>query len=320
MKIVYMGTPAFACPPLAALAESKHEIAAVVTGCDKKAGRGKKICCSEVADLAEQLHLRVLKPESLKDDELYDQLKAIAPDLIVVIAFRILPKKLFSLPKLGSINIHGSLLPKYRGAAPINWALINGETETGLSAFYLKQKVDTGDVINQIAISIENNDNFDSLYDKLSQQASSFLLDTINLIENNEAKPIPQDDQLATPAPKIMPFDALIDFGFPAEKVNNFIRGMATKPGAYTYFRDKKLKIIDAAPIDYADADHSRPGSIIKIKKQLVVQCANSALEIKQVIPEGKKQMDGCSFINGFKPEPGEIMGEMPKESELRNE
>lgn len=320
MKIVYMGTPAFACPPLAALANSEHEIAAVVTGCDQKVGRGKKLCCSDVADLAEQLHLRVLKPDSLKNEELYDQLKQINPDLIVVIAFRILPKKLFSLPQLGSINIHGSLLPKYRGAAPINWALINGETETGLSAFYLKQKVDTGDVINQVAVSIENNDNFDSLYDKLSHQASRFLLETIDLIEKNEAHPIPQDDRLATPAPKISPFDALIDFGFPAKKVNNFIRGMATKPGAYTFFRGKKLKIIEAVPTDYRDENFTRPGSIIKIKKQLVLQCADSALEIRQVIPEGKKQMDGCSFINGFKPDPGEIMGEMPQESELRNE
>lgn len=315
-----MGTPAFACPPLEALVKSAHEISAVVTGCDKKAGRGKNICCSEVADLAKKLNLRVLKPESLKDDELYEQIKRLEPDLIIVIAFRILPKKLFSLPKLGSINIHGSLLPKYRGAAPINWALINGETETGLSAFYLKQKVDTGDVINQIKISIEDNDNFDSLYHKLSNLASSFLLETIDLIEKNEAKPIPQNDNLATPAPKIMPFDAMIDFGFPADKVNNFIRGMAAKPGAYTFYQGKKLKLIEASPIDYRDENYTRPGTIIKTKKQLVVQCADSALELKQVIPEGKKQMDGCSFINGFKPETGEIMGEMPKESELRNE
>jgi methionyl-tRNA formyltransferase len=317
MKIVYMGTPAFACPPLKALQESRHDIALVVTGVNKRSGRGKKEKATEIAKLAEQLYLPVIKPSSLKDDELYDTIKQLQPDLIVVVAFRILPKKLFSLPKFGSINIHGSLLPKYRGAAPINWALINGEKETGLSAFYLKQKVDTGDIISQVRISINDKDNFDSLYNRLSETAAPFLLETIEQIESGATNPIIQDESLVSNAPKITPFDALIDFGFPSVNVWNFVRGMSSRPGAYTFFRNKKLKILSCEPvIDYQETG-TRPGTIVNIKKKLIVQCADSAVEMKQLIPDGKNEMDGISFINGFRPEEGEVMGELPKESDF---
>ena len=313
-----MGTPAFACPPLEALHKSKHEIIAVVTGQDKQAGRGRKVISTEVAQLAEQHGLKTLKPKSLKSDDLYKEIKTLNPDLIVVIAFRILPKKLFTLPKFGSINIHGSLLPKYRGAAPINWALVNGEKETGLSAFYLKKKIDTGDIILQEKISIENKDNFDSLYLKLSNIAGDFLLKTIEKIENGQTEPLPQDESLVSNAPKISPFDALIDFGFPAEHVVNFVRAMSTKPGAYTYVRGKKLKILSCQKVDDYLKEGIRPGTIITNKKKLQVQCANSAIEIKQLLPEGKKIMDGASFINGFKPQVGEILGEIPEESKVQ--
>ncbi len=311
-----MGTPEFACPPLEKLHDSAHEICGVVTGQDKPAGRGKKIISTPVAELAESFNLNILKPKSLKSEELYQQIKELQPDLIVVIAFRILPKKLFSIPKSGSINIHGSLLPKYRGAAPINWALIHGETETGLSAFYLKQKVDTGDIIHQMKIPIEDNDNFDSLYQKMSALAAPFLMETIDKIESDRADSIEQDDSKASQAPKIKPFEALIDFGFPANNVWNFIRGLSSKPGAYTFIQGKKLKIL-AVQLSDLQTEHSRPGTIIQNKKRLIVQCANSAIELMSVIPEGKKKMDGVSFINGFKPEVGEVLGEIPKGSNL---
>jgi methionyl-tRNA formyltransferase len=310
MKIVFMGTPEFACPPLEQLYHSRHELLAVVTTPDKPAGRGKKITASEVCMSATNLGVPIVKPESLKDDRLFEQLKQLAPDLIVVVAFRLLPRRLYELPKLGAINIHASLLPKYRGAAPIQWALINGESETGLTAFYLKKQVDTGDIILQKRVPIENTDNYDSLYRRLAGLAGSFLLETLDQIENGEAQPKQQSDTEATNAPKIGPFDALIDFGFPASNVRNFIRGLSTKPGAYTYFREKKVKILSSEIADNHADPQTRPGTITRAKKQLVVQCARTALELTCLIPEGKKPMDGCSFINGFRPKEGELFGE----------
>lgn len=305
-----MGTPAFACPALVALAKSSHTISCVVTGTDQKVGRGKKIMPSEVAIKADELNLPVIKTDSLKDHDLYDKLAKLDADLIVVIAFRILPRKLFELPNFGSINIHGSLLPKYRGAAPINWALINGEKETGLSAFFLKSKVDTGDIIARTKIDIEPKENFDSLYNRMADLSAPFLIETLNKVESGDFETISQDDKLATPAPKLTPFDAMIDFGFPAENVVNFIRGMSSKPGAYTFFRGKKLKIIAADIADYDGDLTGRPGTILHNRKKIIVLCANSAIELTRVIPEGKKEMDGASFVNGFKPEAGEIIGE----------
>lgn len=308
-----MGTPAFACPALEALHQSRHEITAVVTGQDKQIGRGRKVIPTEVATLAEKLNIHTIKPKSLKEDALYEQIKSLSPDLIVVIAFRILPKRLFSIPKLGAINIHGSLLPKYRGAAPINWALINGEKETGLSAFYLKQKVDTGDIILNEKIRINPDDNFDSLYNKLSELSAKFLLKTIEQIESGTTTPITQNESKASLAPKIKPFDALIDFGFPAKNVVDFVRGMSTTPGAYSFYKEKKIKILSCEQVPDYQEPEIRPGTIIRNKKKLQVQCANSAIEITKILPEGKKIMDGVSYLNGSKPEIGEIFGELHK-------
>ena len=315
-----MGTPEFACQPLGQLCQSRHEVVAVVTGADKPSGRGRKTQATPVCQAAYCANLNIIKAARLKDQTLLDQLEALKPDLIVVIAFRILPQKLIDLPRLGAINIHASILPKYRGAAPINWALINGEKETGLTSFFLKKKVDTGDVILQEAIPIEDSDDFDSLHDRLCEKAGPFLLKTLDIIENGDVPLIIQDGSLATPAPKITPFDAMIDFGFPAAQVVNFVRGLSSRPGAFTHFRGSKLKILKvvaadeetpAAPSDDADAPQTaRPGTIIRARKKLLVACAGSALELLQVVPEGKKAMDGPSFINGFKPQVGEILGE----------
>lgn len=315
MRIIYMGTPVFACPPLEALFQSRHEVVSVVTVPDKPAGRGQRPTPTPTCEFAESLGIEVLKPASLTDNALYEALKALSADLIVVVAFRILPERLFTLPRYGAINIHASLLPKYRGAAPVNWALINGETKTGLTSFYLKKKVDTGDIILQKETTIDYNDNFDSLYARLSESAGSFLLESLDLIEEGRTSPLPQNDSLATPAPKINPFDALTDFGFPAERVRNFVRGLSSKPGAYTYFRQTKLKILGCEVVaDYRQSG-IRPGTIITNRKQLVVQCADSAVALTCVVPEGKKQMDGGSFINGYKPQQGEILGEVSAET-----
>lgn len=307
-----MGTPAFACPALEHLHNSRHDVIGVVTGPDKPSGRGKKLTPTEVAQKARELGYAAFKPASLKDSGLFEQLKALKPDLFLVVAFRILPPKLFTLPEHGSVNIHASLLPRYRGAAPINWALINGEKETGLTSFFLKKTVDTGDVILQQKVRIDDEENFDSLYSRLADLSGPFALKTVDAIETGKPPLSAQDDSLATGAPKISPFDALMDFGFPADKVKNFVRGLSTRPGAYTYFREKKLKVLSCRVSDTKGDKNLRPGTVICAKKILLVQCADSAVEITSVVPEGKKQMDGSSFINGFKPQIGEILGEPP--------
>jgi len=311
-----MGTPEFARSPLACLCQSDHQLLAVVTGQEKKSGRGRKLMPTPCRLEAERQSLPVFTPASLTDDELYDSLKALKPDLFVVTAFKILPERLFSLPRLGSINIHASLLPKYRGAAPINWVLINGEKETGLTSFFLRKKVDCGDIILQEKIAIADDDTYDSLYDRLSEMAGPFLLRTLDIIQTGQCQPLPQENVGSTRAPKITSFDALIDFGFPAEKIRNFIRGMATRPGAYTYFRGSKIKIFAVAVNDSPTDDNLRPGSVIHHRKKLLVQCDRSVVEILKILPEGKKEMDGISFINGVKPQAGEVFGKIDKEME----
>ncbi len=306
MKIVFMGTPGFAHAILESLIDSDHEILTVVTGQDKPVGRKRVPTPTVVRELAERHGLPVLTPPSLKDDELHQTLKTLDADLFVVAAFRILPRRLFQLPRLGSINIHASLLPKYRGAAPINWAIINGEKETGLTSFFLKAKVDTGDMILQQRIEIAATDTYDSLHQKLADMAGKFTLETLDLIASDPGSSTPQTDTDASPAPKIEPADATIDFNMPAEKVAAFIRGMATKPGACTLFRNQKLKAHMALASDETSPSDAAIGSMVPHKKKLLVQCRNSVVELTRVVPAGKKEMDGISFINGFRPRAGE--------------
>lgn len=310
MKLVYMGTPEFARVPLTHLVQSRHTVLAVVTGQDKAVGRGRTMMPTPVKTEADRLGLPVFTPRTLKSKQLREDLAALRADLFVVVAFRILPESLFSVPTLGSINVHGSLLPKYRGAAPINWALINGETETGLSAFFLKPTVDTGDVIAQQRISIEPEETFDELYLRMAAAAGPFLVDTLDRLESGSLKPVPQNDSRASAAPKLTPEDGLIDFGFPGRLVVNFVRGLSSKPGAYTWFRGRKIKILGARQAEEAVGQDIRPGTILPHKKRLLVACANSAVELTRLVPEGKKEMDGVSFINGMRPEAGALFGE----------
>jgi methionyl-tRNA formyltransferase len=309
MKVVFMGTPEFARAILAELVKSSHEIFAVVTGPDKPVGRKRKLTPTAVKAEAERHGLKVITAGSLRDGALRNTLADLNADLFVVAAFRILPPSLFDLPQRGAINIHASLLPKYRGAAPINWAIINGETETGLTSFFLKKKVDTGDMILQEKTSIASTDTYDSLHERLSRLAGPFTLKTLAAIESGRMTPVPQSDSQASPAPKIQPEDAEIDFDRPSVKVKDFIRGMATKPGAFTYFRGDKLKVHFAAATALTAPDKPSPGTIVSERKRLLVACGEGAVELLKVVPAGKKEMDGVSFINGFRPKTGESMG-----------
>jgi len=319
MKIVFMGTPVFARRPLEYLhCRTGHEVVAVVTGSDQKSGRGRRLLPTAVRSAAQDLELPVLTPASLKDDRFCREVADFGADLFVVVAFKILPEKLFSIPPKGSINLHGSLLPRYRGAAPINWALINGETETGLTTFFLKKKVDTGHIICQEKIAIGPEETFDELYRRLSELAGPVLARTLDSIEAGTAEQLPQDNALATPAPKINPYDATIDWGFPPHHVANFIRGLSSVPGAGTTFRDKRLKILRARPVTAETPDRIRPGRIIKDKHRLLIAVAGGILEIMELQPEGKSRMSGDQFLRGYKPRADEILGARPdKEKQI---
>ncbi len=307
-----MGTPAFARRPLEYLVKNtRHEVLAVVTGPDKQAGRGRKLKPTAVKSAAIDFNLPIFTPDSLKDENFMNQMKRIDADVFVVVAFRILPENLFTLPKFGSINLHGSLLPKYRGAAPINWALINGETETGLTTFFLKKKVDTGNIIYQEKTNIDPAETFDDLYLRLSEMAGPVIEKTLDLIESGTVKETMQDNSLVTPAPKIKPEDCLINWKLPATKCVNFIRGMSSIPGAFTYFRAKKLKILQAKGLGENESTDYRPGQIIGDKKRLVVATSDGYIEILQLLPEGKSKITGGEFIRGYQPGDGEFLGEI---------
>lgn len=301
MNAVFMGTPGFACGPLEALAKSPHNLLAVVTVPDQPSGRGQKLTACEVKMKALELQVPVLQPESLKDQAFLDHLAGLKADVFVVVAFKILPKKLYSIPAHGSINIHASLLPKYRGAAPINYALLNGETETGLTSFFLTKRVDGGDIINQVSTSIPENENFSSLYNRLSEMAGPFLLETLDLIVQPGFTPQKQDIALATPAPKISSEDCLIDWHADDRRVHNHIRAFSEKPGAFCYLDDLQVKILGSARGAFEDLPALKPGEMLADKKRLFVGTGTNPLQLTQLQPAGKKAMDALSFLNGYR-------------------
>lgn len=296
-----MGTPGFACAPLSVLARSAHDLLAVVTVPDKPAGRGRRLTPCEVKLRALDLGIPVLQPENLRDDAFLNRMAALQADLYAVIAFRILPKKLYGIPPRGAINIHASLLPKYRGAAPINHALLNGETETGLTSFFLAKEVDTGDVISRTATSIGPDENFSSLEARLSEMAGPFLLDTLELITAPGFAPARQDTSQATPAPKITPDDCLIDWTRSDDRVHNQIRAFSERPGAFTFLDDLQIKILGSRRCESNDLPALEPGEFHVGNRRLYVGTGGRPVQITILQPEGKKAMDAASFINGYR-------------------
>jgi len=303
-----MGTPEFACPALRALASSPHTVQLVVTGMDSRARRGQETTPTPVRQTAESLGIPVMTVDSPKSPDLAERVKELSPDLIVVIAFKVLPQSLYSIPRLGAMNIHASLLPKYRGAAPINHAIMNGETETGLTAFLLQPSVDTGDIVSQLTVVIGENESFGELYNRLSSLSGAFLLDALERIQTGNAC-LRQDESKATRAPKIFPADTFIQFTHSAERVRNFVRGLSPHPGATTEFRGSIIKILVCVHTTDAPSESVHPGTLMVRQNRLFVRCADKALEITSLKPSGKATMDGSSFINGFHPQSGEIFG-----------
>ncbi len=301
MNLVFMGNPSFAVPALEKLAASDYQIVAVVSNPPQKMGRGKKIRETAIAVKAKSMGLHVIQEQDLKSIYFKRELEQLNADLFVVVAFRILPKSLITIPKIGSINLHGSLLPAYRGAAPIQWALINGDEETGLSTFFIEPKVDTGAVICQDRLSIRPDDNYSGLSERMGNLGSDLLLKTINLIESGSNSAIKQNHNKATLAPKISKDMTIIDWNKPARELHNLVRGLTLIPGAATIIKGKRIKIQETRVGNDKDGSNYLPGEIIAIKKSIVtVQTGKGFLLINRVQLEGKKTMDIGSFMNGF--------------------
>lgn len=313
MKVVYMGTPAFAVAPLAAIADAGHEIIACFTQPDKPKGRGKTLLPTEVKVKAQELQIPVYQPVKLKEEENVKLLRNMTPDVIVVAAYgQLLPETILQIPKYGCINIHASLLPKYRGAAPIEWAIINGETETGVTTMYMAKGLDTGDMIEKIVVSIDRKETGETLHDKLSEAGAKLILSTLDQLENHTAVKTPQDDALSSYASMLKKEMGAIDFTLSAEELDRRIRGLQPWPCAYTTIHAKNVKIYDAdiQTIETLETDSVEPGEIIEVtKKYFVVACGTDALVIKRLQPEGKKLMDTAAFLAGNRLVVGEKIG-----------
>ena len=301
MNLVFMGNPAFAVPSLEKLAALDYQIVAVVSNPPKKMGRGKKTRETAIAMKAKSMGLYVIQEKDLNSNHFKRELEKLDADLFVVVAFRILPKSLISIPKLGSINLHGSLLPAYRGAAPIQWALINGDEETGLSTFFIGPKVDTGAIICQERLPMHPNDNYGTLSERMGILGSVLLVETINLIESGAANAIKQNDNQATLAPKITKDMTIIDWSRPARELHNLVRGLTPTPGVSTTINSKRIKIQKTRLDNDDNETNNLPGEITAIKKSIVaVQTGKGHLLIHRVQLEGKKIMDIGSFMNGY--------------------
>ncbi len=295
-----MGTPRFAVPSLNILLNTHHRISAVVTVPDKPKGRGQLLTESDVKKFALSNGIHILQPESLREQEFIDEIKSLKPDIIVVVAFRILPKSIFKIPKHGSFNLHASLLPKYRGAAPINWAIIKGERETGVTTFFLQEKVDTGNIIMQKSIDILQDETAGSLHNKLMELGAEAVYATVSLIESTNGNPpvSKQNNGEATPAPKIFKEDCRINFDNPVEEVYDFIRGLSPYPCAFTEYNGKKLKIYGTVKSHWDSLKGS--GRFFIKDDKLFVSCLNEFLEVTELQLEGKRRMNSKEFLNGY--------------------
>lgn len=310
LKIVFFGTPEFAVASLERLLNSGHEIAAVVTMPDKIAGRGHKLIQSDVKKFAVEHGLRVLQPEKLKSEDFIDQLREIGADLFIVIAFRMLPEVVWQMPPLGTFNLHASLLPKYRGAAPINWAVINGDEVTGVTTFFLKHEIDTGDIIEQRSIVILPSDNVGDVHDKLMNLGAEMVEHTVDEIAKGSVKPIPQPEGEFVPAPKIFKDTCRIQWDKSATEVHNLVRGLSPYPCAWTVMVSEEshdtqvtsdVKIYKTAVEDSVEIT-GLPGEVKTTKNRLFVKCGKGVIEILELQPAGKKRMEASAFLRGYKP------------------
>jgi len=303
MRVIFMGTGRLGLPTLRALAESKeHEVLAVVTQPDRPAGRGLKLRPSPVKELAEELKLRIFQPERVNRE--VQKIRAWKPDVLVVAAYgQILSKELLETPRLGSINLHASLLPKYRGAAPIQWAIIYGETTTGVTTFLMDEGLDTGPILLQRELPISEEDTAGTLEEKLAELGASLMLETLKGLEAGTLTPRAQDDSKASYAPKIKKELGRLDWTRSARELFNLIRALNPTPGAYTFYKGVRLKVHRGRVVDLEEGE---PGEVIGLSGGLIVRAGEGALELLEVQPEGKRIMSGEEFARGRRIKAGE--------------
>ena len=310
LRIVFMGTPEFAVATLDTLVKAKFNVVGVITAPDKPAGRGRKLNESAVKKYALEHHLNILQPTNLKDETFITQLKNLNANLQIVVAFRMLPKIVWQMPEFGTFNLHASLLPNYRGAAPINWAIINGETKTGVTTFFIDEKIDTGNIILQKEVTIGKDEILGELYNKLRTVGSNLVVETVKLIEKGNVITIKQPETEEKPAPKIYTETCKINWNDSLTNTYNLIRGLNPYPAAWTTLINNeevlKVKIFD---VNTEFENHNlKPGSIITTKNEIKVAVSKGYIIIKSLQLAGKKKMESKSLLNGFTFHPNSIM------------
>lgn len=308
MKILFMGTPEFALPSIEALVGAGYDVCAVVTQTDKPKGRGYELTPPPVKVFASEHGIPVYQPKTLRGDDFDKLLHEIAPEMIVVVAFgKILPENVISYPEYGCINVHGSLLPKYRGAAPMQRAIIDGEKVTGITTMYMDVGLDTGDMLMRREVPIAENDNFENVHDNLAKCGAELLIETIDAIAHGRQKRIKQNDEDSTYASKIEKEDCLIDFSMTAQKVHDRIRGLSPIPLSFTHTPDGKLLKVTESRLSDMKTD-ALPGTVISLDGGITVACGENAVRLTRVLPEGKGKMSAEDFVRGRKIAVGDIL------------
>lgn len=298
MKIIFFGTTDFAVESLRRILEENHEVCAVVTQPDRRKGRGMKFAFTPVKEFALEKGIPILQPEKLKkNSEFISELKSFEAELFVVVAYRILPEEVFEIPPKGTFNLHGSLLPKFRGAAPINWAVIQGEKETGVTTFFIQKRVDTGEILLKEKTEILPNETFGELYERLKEIGSEATVKTIKMITTNNFTLQSQNETEVSQAPKLTRENTKINWNQTALEVKNFILGLSPIPCAWTEFRDSNLKILFAEEVEFCGRHEI--GELVAQKKRLLVKCKDGYLSVKKLQPQGKKAMEIINFLNG---------------------
>ena len=310
MRILFMGTPDFALPTLRALCESGHEIVGVVTKIDTPKGRGHHLTPPPIKVYALEQNIPVYQPNTLKGEEFAATLEQLAPELIVVVAYgKILPQNVLDYPKYGCVNVHGSLLPEYRGAAPMQRAIIDGKKTTGITTMLMAAGLDTGDMLLKSEVEIGENDNFEDIHDRLADCGAKLLIETVEKLERGEIAPEKQDDSLATYAAKIEKSDCLLDFSRPARELHDLIRGLSPIPLSFTHTPDGRvLKIVASRVVDAEKTADKPAGTVISVGDDIKVACGKGVLSLLTVVPEGKGRMSAADFVRGRKIAEGDLL------------
>ena len=299
LRIIFMGTPEFAVPSLQILVENGYQVVGVVTAPDKPKGRGQKVVPSPVKEYAVAQNLPVLQPTNLKSPDFQEELKALQANLQIVVAFRMLPEAVWSMPSIGTFNLHASLLPKYRGAAPINWAIINGEKETGITTFFLQHEIDTGNILFQEKEPILPEDTAGSLYERLMNKGAQLVLKTVQAIEHNNYKAKPQADIAATHAPKIFKETCQINWNQPAASIRDFVRGLSPYPAAWMELNGQHCKVY-AVSLKNEKSRQKETGEVITDNKSYIaVQAKDALVYLEEIQLQGKKRMPVADFLRG---------------------